>query len=37
MKHVGACLSARDGPERSFYHCGRPVRLVQACLNAEKT
>ena len=29
MKHVQACLSAREGRESSFHHCGSPVRLVQ--------
>ena len=37
MKHVEACLSARDVRERSFHRCGDPVRLVQACLCAVKT
>ena len=37
MKHLGARLSARDGLESSFYHCGRTVRLVKACLYAENT
>ena len=32
MKHVQACLSARDDRESSFHHCGSPVRHVQACL-----
>ena len=26
MKHVQACLNARDDRESSFHHCGRPVR-----------
>ena len=45
MKHVEACLSARDGPKSRSYNCGvgashrrgDPVRLVQACLCAVKT
>ena len=37
LKHVQACLSARDDRESSFYHCGCPVRLVQACLCTGKT
>ena len=37
MKHVQACLSARKDPESIFNHCGGPVKLVQACLNAGKT
>ena len=37
MKHVYACLGARNGRESSFPHCGGPVSLVQACLCAEKT
>ena len=36
MKHVQACLSAREDRESSFHHCGSPLRLVQACLNARK-
>ena len=32
MKHVEACVSAREYRERSFHHCGGPVRVVQACL-----
>ena len=34
LMRVLACLSARDGRESSFHHCGGPVRLVQACLCA---
>ena len=34
MKHVEACLSARDDRESNFHRCGSPVRLVQACLCA---
>ena len=37
MKQVYACLRAREDLERSFHHCGGPVRLVQACLCAGKT
>ena len=36
MKHVQLCLIARKSGESSFHHCGRPVMLVQACLNAGK-
>ena len=32
MKHVQACLSAREDRESSFHNCGGPVRLGQACL-----
>ena len=32
MKHVQASLSAIKYPERSFHHCGGPVKYVQACL-----
>ena len=31
MKHVEACLSARDDRESNFHRCGSPVRLMQAC------
>ena len=34
MKHVQACLSAREERENNFHHCGGPVRLVQSCLGA---
>ena len=37
MKHVEACLSARDDRESSLNHCGGSVRLMQACLCAGKT
>ena len=30
MKHVEACLRARDDLEVSFHHFGGPMRLVQA-------
>ena len=36
MKHVQDCLSARKDLESSFHHCGSPMKLVQACLNAGK-
>ena len=31
MKHVQACLRAREDGESFFHHCRCPVRLVQAC------
>ena len=34
MKHVQACLGAREDPESSFHH---DVMLVQASLRAGKT
>ena len=34
MKLVHASLNVREDRES---HCGRPVRLVQACLDAGKT
>ena len=34
MKHLQACLSAREDWESSFYRCGGPVRLVEAFLCA---
>ena len=37
MKHVQACLSAREDRESSFHRCGGPVKLVQDCLCASKT
>ena len=37
MKHVEACLSARDDREVSFHHFGGPVWVVGACLCAGKT
>ena len=37
MKHLQACLSAREDRESSFHRCGGPVRLVQAFLCAGKT
>ena len=37
VKHVEDCLSAREDRESSFHHCGRPVKLVQACLYEGKT
>ena len=36
MKHVQACLSAREDRESCFHHCICPVRLVQACSCARK-
>ena len=36
MKLVQAGLSVRKELESSFHHCGAPVRLVQACLCAER-
>ena len=37
MKHVKACLSAREDRESCFHHCRGPVSLVQACSCARKT
>ena len=37
MKHLQACLFAREDRESSFYRCGSPVSLVQASLSAGKT
>ena len=37
MKHVEACLSAREDRESSFHHYGGPVRLALDCLSAGKT
>ena len=34
MKHVQACLSAREDRESSFQRCGGPLRFLQACLCA---
>ena len=31
MKHVQACLSAKENRESGFHLCGGPVSLVQAC------
>ena len=31
MKHVQACLCAKENRESSFHRCCGPVRLVQAC------
>ena len=36
MNHVQDGLSARKDLESSFHHCGSPVKLVQAGLNAGK-
>ena len=35
MKHVQACLSAREDRENSFHHCGGLLRLVQACFMSQ--
>ena len=32
MKHVQACLSAKEIRESRFQGSGGPVKLVQACL-----
>ena len=37
MKHVQACLSAREDRESSLHHCGGSVRLVLTRLCAGKT
>ena len=40
MKHVEACVSAREYREGSFLHFGGLVRLIQASLcaaNSDKT
>ena len=37
MKHVQACLSAREDRKSSFHHCGGSVRLMQASLCAGKS
>ena len=37
MKHVRACLGAREDQESSFDHCGGPVRLEEASLCSGKT
>ena len=37
MKHVQACLRAREYRESSFHHCGGTVSVVQACLCDGKT
>ena len=34
MKHVQACLSAKEGREINFVHRGFPATLVYACLCA---
>ena len=36
MKLLQASLSVRKDVEGSFHHCGGPVILAQACLNAGK-
>ena len=35
MKHVQACLSAREDRESSFHRFGSPLRFLQSCLCAE--
>ena len=37
MKHVQACLSAREDGESCFHHCKGPVRLVQDCSGERKS
>ena len=37
MKHVQACLSAREDRESCFHHCRGPVRLVQDCSGERKS
>ena len=37
MKHVQACLRAREDRESSFHHGGGSVRFVQTHLRAGKT
>ena len=37
MKHVQACLGAKEDQESSFDHCGGHVRLEEACLCSGKT
>ena len=37
MKHLQACLFAREDRESSFHRCGGPVSLVQASLCAGMT
>ena len=37
VKHVEACLSAKEDRESSFHRCGVTVMLVQACSCAGKT
>ena len=37
MKHLEACLSAREDRESSFHPCGSTVKLVQAYLCAAKS
>ena len=36
MKLLQASLGLRKDIEGSFHNCGGTVRLVQACLNAER-
>ena len=37
MKHLQACLSAREGRELNFLHSETPATLVYARLGAVKT
>ena len=37
VMHLQDCFRAREDRESSFHQFGSPVRLVQACLCAEKT
>ena len=37
MKHVWACLSAKEDRESRFHYYGSPVRLVEACLCGGKS
>ena len=37
MKHVQACLSAKEDRESCFHHCRGPVRLVKPVHVRERT
>ena len=37
MEHVEAYLCAKKDRQSDFHNCGGPMKLVQACLCAEKT
>ena len=37
MKHVQACLSAKEDRESCFHHCRGSVSLVQACSCVKRT
>ena len=37
VKHVQACLSAREDRESCFHHCRGSVSLVQACSCVKRT